>query len=296
MTRWRLMLIVLVTAVATVAATLLSIEIFADEGAVEGASIATMNSTVLGEQREYLVHLPEGHDANATTRFPVLYVLDGGSQSGHTAHAAAMLARVGLVPPMIVVGVPSIDGETRNRDYTPPDMRLDTDVADGPMGAADRFLAHLETELIPAIERQYRTSRPRMLTGWSRGGLFAVYSQIAAPALFDARFAHSPALWREDSRIVGQLERAVTTSTSSPTFLFLSLGARENEKMSAAFRDAQSMLERSASPDVRWRAYLSPEGEHDTNPHIATPVGLCATFNPERACGLGSAADASASW
>jgi hypothetical protein len=74
----------------------------------------------------------------------------------------------------------------------------------------------------------------------------------------------------------------------------LSLGARENEKMSAAFRDAQSMLERSASTDVRWRAYLSPEGEHQTNPDIATPVGLCAMFNPERAYGLGSATDASA--
>ena len=35
--------------------------------------------------------------------------------------------------------------------------------------------------------------RPRMLAGWSRGGLFVVYSELAAPSLFDARFAHSPA-------------------------------------------------------------------------------------------------------
>lgn len=295
LTQLRLLLIVLMTSVATVAATLLAIEIFADEAAVEGALKATMTSSVLGEDREYLVHLPEGYASDAAQRFPVLYVLDGGSQSGHTAHAAALLARVGLVPPMIVVGVPSLDGDTRNRDYTPPDMRLDTDVADGPNGVGDRFLSHLETEFIPLIERQYRTRRPRMLAGWSRGGLFVVYSRIAAPALFDAGFAHSPALWREDGSIVGQLERAVTTSTSRPTFLFLSLGALENEKMTAAFHDAQAMLQRSAPADFRWRTYLSRGGEHDTNPRIATPVGLCAMFNPERACRLATAEEATAS-
>ena len=122
------------------------------------------------------------------------------------------MARVGLIPPLIEVGVPSIDGDTRNRDYTPPEMRLDSDDAASPKGAADRFLVHLQTELIPQVEREYPTTRPRMLAGWSRGGLFVVYSQIEAPAMFDARFAHSPALWRDNDLIVAQLERALTAS------------------------------------------------------------------------------------
>ena len=291
MTRTKLMLVILASAVVSAAVTVLALKIFENEPPVEGAVSATVRSAVLGEVREYFVHLPEGYESDTTQRFPVMYVLDGTSQSGHTAAAASLMARVGLIPPMIVVGVPSIDGDTRNRDYTPPDMRLDTDDAASQKGAADRFLSHLETELIPAVEREYRTARPRMLAGWSRGALFVVYSQITEPAMFDARFAHSPALWRENSLIVKQLEQAFSASTVSEGFLFLSLGDRENEKMTAAFRDAVGMLERSAPPTIRWQAYLSTQGTHDSNPRLSTPVGLCAMFNVDRSCGPAQAAD-----
>jgi predicted alpha/beta superfamily hydrolase len=279
------MLVILATAVVSVAVTLLALKIFENEPPVEGAVSATVRSAVLSEDREYFVHLPEGYESDSTRRFPVMYVLDGTSQSGHAAASASLMARVGLIPPMIVVGVPSVDGDTRNRDYTPPDMRLDTDDAASQNGAADRFLSHLETELIPGVEREYRTTRPRMLAGWSRGALFVVYSQIAAPATFDARFAHSPALWRESSFIVKRLEQSFSASAVPEAFLFLSLGDGENEKMTAAFRNAVGMLERSAPPTIRWKAHLSVRGTHDSNPRLSTPVGLCAMFNPERTCG-----------
>ena len=290
MTRTKLMLAILGAAAVSAAATVLVLKILENEPPVEGAVSATVRSAVLGEVREYFVHLPEGYESDTTQRFPVIYVLDGTSQSGHTAAAASLMARIGLIPPLIVVGVPSIDGDTRNRDYTPPDMRLDTDDAGSQNGAADRFLSHLETELIPAVEREYRTTRPRMLAGWSRGALFVVYSLIAQPAMFDARFAHSAALWREDSRIVNRLERAISASAVSQGLLFLSLGDAENEKMTAAFRNAVSMLERSAPPTLSWQAYSSRKGTHDSNPRLSTPVGLCAVFNAERSCGSAQAA------
>lgn len=286
MKRSKLLLIILATAVVAAAGTALGFRILENEPPVEGAMPATLRSAILGENREYVVHLPEGYDSDPERRFPVMYVLDGTSQSGHTAASAALMARVGLIPPMIVVGVPSLDGDIRNRDYTPPDMRLDTDVPASPKGAADRFLAHLETELIPAIENAYRTTRPRMLAGWSRGGLFVVYSQITSPATFDARFAHSPALWREDSAIVGQLEQALSATPAPEGFLFMSLGDAENEKMRSAFQEAVGVLERRAPPTLRWKSYLSAGGTHETNPRLSTPVGLCAMFNAKGSCGL----------
>lgn len=281
----RTMLLFAATAVVSAAVTVLALKIFEDEPPVAGALPASIRSAVLGEDREYFVHLPEGYEAGAQRRYPVLYVLDGTSQSEHTAQSASLMARVGLIPPMIVVGVPSIDGDTRNRDYTPPDMRLDTDDAATHNGAADRFLAHLEMELIPQVEREYPTTRPRMLAGWSRGGLFVIYSQIAAPTLFDGRFAHSPGLWRENDLIVTQLEQALTVSPLPDAFLYLSLGDEENEKMTATFRHVSGMLERSAPQNIRWRADLSAHGTHDSNPRLSTPIGLCAMFNTDRSCG-----------
>ncbi|MEW6730843.1 MAG: alpha/beta hydrolase-fold protein [Acidobacteriota bacterium] len=285
MTRTKQILVILSTAIVSVALTILIIKIFEDEPPVKGAVSATIRSSILGEDREYFVHLPEGYEADTTRQYPVMYVLDGTTQSGHTAESAALMARVGLIPPMIVVGVPSINSETRNRDYTPPDMRLDTDDAASQKGAADRFLSFLEKELVPAVEQQYRTTRPRMLAGWSRGGLFVVYSQIVAPGMFDGRFAHSPALWRENDLIITQLEQTLSTPTVPQSFLYLSLGNAENEKMTSAFRHAVGMLERSAPPTIRWKATLSVNGTHDSNPRLATPVGLCAMFNAERTCG-----------
>lgn len=284
MTSKRWLLVMVVTTAVSVAASIAAGRILDDEAPVAGALSAMIRSKALGEDREFVVHLPEGYHADTTTHYPVLYVLDGTSQSAHTAESARLMARIGVIPPMIVVGVPSVNRELRNRDYTPPEMRLDTDASTSPMGAADRFLSFLRTELIGRVDRDYRTARPRMLAGWSRGGLFVVYSELVAPSLFDARFAHSPALWREDDVIVTRLEEELTKGTLPPGLLYLSLGDQENEKMTAAFRHAVAVLERDAPATLRWRADFSAGGQHESNPHLSTPVGLCVMFRIGQPC------------
>jgi hypothetical protein len=252
-----------------------------EEGPAGGARVLSLTSAGLGEKRDYLVFLPESYASHTTRRYPVLYVLDGQSQSEHTAASAALMARIGVMPEIIVIGVSSMNGDARNRDYTPPGMRIDEERADSPNGSADRFLAFLRDEMIPAVEKEYRTRRPRMLAGWSRGGLFVTYSLLVAPALFDARFAHSPALWREDDSMVTQLDDLFGSPQTPEGFLFLSLGEKENDKMKAAFTRAAAMLARGAPRALRWRTMMSDDGVHETNPVLATPVGLCAYFATE---------------
>ncbi len=276
--RWGSILLVGALVPITSVATMIVRDALDEPANGESVQRITMTSTVLDEEREYTVHLPESYSTAGMSRYPVLYVLDGQSQAGHTAESAALMARIGAIPEVIVVGVSSMDGEIRNRDYTPPDMRLDTDRAGGPTGAGDRFLRFLQEELIPSVERDYRTMRPRMLTGWSRGGLFVTYSLLAAPELFDARFAHSPALWRENDLIVTQLESFLASAGLSDGFLFLSLGEKENEKMKAAFVHATAMFEGRAPQALRWRSALTRNGVHETNARLATPVGLCEFF------------------
>ena len=265
----------LVTALVTWSVTLYWLERPALDDSVVPS---TMRSTVLAEDRQFIVHLPASYARDPGRRYPVIYVLDGSSQHAHTVESAALMSRIGVMPEVIVVGAPPVDGRGRERDYTPPGMRQDADVTDGPEGAADRFLAFLRDELIPRVERDYRTDRPRMLAGNSRGGLFVVYSLLAEPSLFDARFAHSPALWRDEEAIVARLEQFLTSPQSTAGFLFLSLGDRENEKMTAAFERTVAMLEHSAPRTLRWRAELSRGGDHGNNAHLSTPVGLYAMF------------------
>ena len=244
----------------------------------ENVVVNTLRSNVLGEDREVLVHLPESYSREAGQRFPVLYVLDGSSQDIHTAQSAALMARIGVMPEILVVGIPNVSGKGRQRDYTPPGMRQDIDKVDGPEGKADQFIAFLKAELIPRIERDYRTNGKRMLAGNSRGALLVVYSLIAEPALFDARFAHSPALWRDDDAIVERLERFLASSPDLHGFLYLSLGDEENEEMTKSFKRAAASLEAQAPPSLKWRADLTRGANHGNNAHLATPVGFHAFF------------------
>ena len=267
--------IVLITAVTTI---VVRDALPNDPTLGDSARLVTMISSGLSEKRDYVVFLPEHYSSDGAQRYPVLYVLDGQSQGEHTAAAASLMGRIGAMPEIIVIGISSMDGDIRNRDYTPPDMRLDTDRPGGPTGSGDHFLAFLKDEMIPTVEREYRTQRPRMLAGWSRGGLFVMYSLLAAPTLFDARFAHSPALWREDDRIVAQMDNFFGSPAAAEGFLFLSLGAKENEKMTGAFTRTTAMLERRAPQALRWRSMQSHDGVHETNPRLATPVGLCEFF------------------
>ena len=60
---------------------------------------------------------------------------------------------------------------------------------------APAFQHFLKTELLPAIETNYRTALDRrILFGQSRGGSFVLYSAFTDPDLFWARIASSPAL------------------------------------------------------------------------------------------------------
>lgn len=232
----------------------------------------SLQSSVLGEERAYVVHVPEGYARSPKHRYPVLYVLDGSSQSTHVAATADVMARIGAMQEAIVIGIPS--GDRRNRDYTPPGMRQDVDDPDGADGQADRFLSFLQRELIPHVEREFRTAQSRTLVGNSRGGLLVVHAFTTQPSLFDAYIAHSPALWRDDSAMVARLARFLRANRDLQGKLFLSLGGDENPKMTAAFRKTIAVLQREAPAGLQWRALTTPGAVHDDNARKATPVAL----------------------
>ncbi len=271
-------------AIVAAAITLTVLEISTDESAPHDAIAIELTSTLLTETRRYEVFLPERFDTSQA--YSVLYMLDGGSQAEHAAQSAALLARLGMIPPLIVIGIDNMGGVARNRDYTPPDMKQDADDPTSAKGAADRFIEHLQTELIPDVERRYKTHSPRLLAGWSRGGLLATYASISAPDLFDGFIALSPALWRDEKRIIQHLKQALSTEPAQQHFLYLSLGAAENDKMKAAFDDAVTLLRSPPFQHLSWRADISAGGAHDNNAQRTLPIALCHFFNTaDHSCG-----------
>jgi uncharacterized protein len=150
----------------------------------------TFPSKVLGEERTVLVSLPQSY-AHSVRRYPVLYLTDAQWHFDHTRSTAAFLARNGLIPEIIVVGVTNID-RTRDLYATRADFKQNGRTIPFPTsGNADHFLEFIEKELIPWTEASYRTTPLRMLAGHSAGGNFALHAMCVKPQLFQVVIAAS---------------------------------------------------------------------------------------------------------
>ena len=147
----------------------------------------TIKSTVLGENRSLQVFTPSDYESAKSSypTLPVLYLLDGTDHYIHVTGLVDYLARKGRIPPMIVVAVGNTE---RTRDLTPthtivgydgkPDDSLESS------GGSGKFFEFLRDELIPYVEKNYRTAPFRILDGHSFGGLFAIKVLLDSPDTF----------------------------------------------------------------------------------------------------------------
>lgn len=231
-------------------------------------------SKVLAEKRRVTVHLPFNYSKETTKRYPVIYVVDGGSLDHTIAGRLFVLSSAGLVPECIVVGIMNEKG-ARERDLTPPFMQTDVDDKQSPHGQGDRFLKFIKEDLIPLIDSGYRTSAVRGLSGHSRGGLLVLYSQIAEPELFIARFCYSTPAWRFDNILVKKfIEGLKMNPVPATSYLYFSVGESENENIRSSFDLMEKMLNEAQVPDLKWESYVTPFADHHTNPVLSSARGF----------------------
>jgi uncharacterized protein len=190
---------------------------------LDGAERVTLRSVVLDEERTLAVVTPASY-GRSQARYPVLYLTDAEAQIGHLRATADFLARNGLIPDMIVVG---IFNTARTRDLTPTRGSAEERSAFPGGGGGERFLDFVEKEVVPAIDARYRTVPLRVLAGHSFGGLLAVHALFTRPELFQAVIAASPSLGWDDQLVVREA-RLAKAGEGTPRALFVSLGERES--------------------------------------------------------------------
>ncbi len=221
----------------------------------------TIKSEVMGEERVVIVRTPAGYERGAA-RFPVIYMTDGDAHMAHTASTLSFLARNGRVPEMIVVAIQNTD---RTRDLTPTkaDMKLPTtgDLRFPTSGGADRFLKFIETELIPQIEKQYRTQPFRVFAGHSFGGLFAVNALLTRPDLFNAYIAVSPSLQWDNEVLIKRAEEFFKNHKEFKKTLYFSLG-NEPGGIGEGFVHFKELLTRVQPKGFEWSAEKLDDEDH----------------------------------
>ena len=143
-----------------------------------------LQSKILNEDRTLLVNLPQGYD-ETTNSYLVLYILYGGQPQGYFAEAVHIVDRLNeasRIPDMIIVGVKNTD---RYRDCLPINRN-------GEPGGADNFLKFFIEELIPFVDKSYRTKDFRILLGPQAGAAFSVYALMENPELFRVNIVTNP--------------------------------------------------------------------------------------------------------
>lgn len=248
--------------------------------ALEHTEHRTIASTRIGQTYDLFVSLPEDY-ATSGKSYPVLYVLDGwhfpllAFFQNNNIYAERM-------PPVIMVNIGHGRGVNplplRARDFAP------TMTADEPTsGGAAVFLDFLEHEMIPLVDRTYRTNpADRGLLGHSYAGLFALYTFVERPGLFSRIIAASPAIgW--DHRLLFARARAQLKSLPRPVRLDLSAGdepdvyGHDITGDTAAFAQ---LLNELKVPQLEHRYTHFPGENHNSIRLASFPPGLYWVYRP----------------
>ena len=183
-----------------------------------------IQSSILGEKRILNIYLPEGYNEKDSTRYPVIYLLDG-SMDEDFLHVAGLVQFnafewVARVPPSIVVGIANVD---RRRDFTFP-TTVEKDRKDyATSGHSKSFIGFLEKELQPYINHQYKTNMVTTLIGQSLAGLLAAEILVKKPALFQHYIIISPSLWWDNGSLLDHSNRQLEMLTT-PLNVFVAVG------------------------------------------------------------------------
>lgn len=184
-----------------------------------------LQSAVLSEKRVLNIYLPDGYLANDTATYPVVYLLDGGTDEDFI-HITGLyqfnsFPWINRVAPSIIVGITNTN---RMRDMTYPTANAVDRKKYPASGHSDLFISFIEKELQPYIQKKFRTNSGKTLIGESLGGLLATEVLLKRPTLFDRYIIVSPSLWWDNGSLLNLSSTILQDSFSQKTSIYIGVG------------------------------------------------------------------------
>jgi predicted alpha/beta superfamily hydrolase len=235
-----------------------------------------LESQYMGYTYDIKVSLPR--EAAPEKGFPVYYMLDGNSYFQLGRDVVKLQSRNApktFIAPAIVIGIGHYgsDEEVSKRrfyDFTPPakhyvyPVRLkNADI--GPHGGAENFLAFLELELMPAINKKYNVDQYKQaLFGHSLSGLFVLWTLFTRTKLFQYYLASSPSIWWNDHEVLTYAEQFYQKGqelTADKQKVLITVGSEESFMVDDA-AILFSKLNEYALPNLEVKHYVAPNENH----------------------------------
>jgi len=239
-------------------------------------SIATTKiiiSKILKEDRKILISLPNGYE-KTTSKYPVLVLTDGLQNIKHAIGSIELLTRTGSIPPIIVVGIQSLN---RTKDFSPTVSKNSPGSGNGP-----KYLDFIEKEVLPFIDSNYRTHPYRVLEGHSLGGVFTAYALMEKPELFDAYLIMSPSFWWNKEEFINKAGMFFKKNQQLDKALYFSIGEDESSSKWGMRKELSKFvdsLKANKPKSVRFKHTEFNNEGHMSSPLLGTYFGLKWMFS-----------------
>jgi predicted alpha/beta superfamily hydrolase len=177
----------------------------------------TIHSNIVQQDLTFQITLPSNYKSEGTTRYPAFYTTSGKSRLAVLKTQVSWLSHVGFapLPEVFFISLPSIEADKFTK-------------ASGSLYSLNTQV--FEKEVLPYIEKHYRTQPYRLIEGFSSNANQLLSIFIEKPQLFNAYLIFSPALGLDKSNLVEKLLKQKANHRYQQRSLYLSLGSFEENK------------------------------------------------------------------
>ena len=245
-------------------------------------------SKINGREYATWVVLPDSYPKDASRRFPVMYVTDGHLifPLMSSIYRGMYLGKDDSLPELIIVGVDSKQVDTwaalRFVNLTPTrSLKREAEMTfmNGlHSGEGPTFLRVLTEEVLPDIDRRYRTSDDRTLAGFSLGGLFGAYTLFQAPNTFRRMILGSPAFYWDDTVIFKIEEKFAAARKPFHTRVFIAAGGAEEPAMLEPFQRFVSVVNNRHYDGLSLESHIFEDETHMSSEAPIAARGLRVIF------------------
>jgi predicted alpha/beta superfamily hydrolase len=234
-----------------------------------------INSSILNEGRTCLINLPDSYnDSNdVKKKYPIMILLDGSTlfktASGIVHFMGSDRNRNHFMPETIIVAIENVD---RERDFTVTKIKTKRP---NTMGGGRVFLDFIEKELIPYIDKNYRTKSYRTLVGHSLGGLLTLNSYMDKNSLFNAYISIDPSIWWDEQMTTKKVEAISPLSFNKKLYIATANQGEANYERNKKRHDTfYALLNKKAKEPLNVRIIYFENESHRSVPLIALYEGL----------------------
>lgn len=228
-----------------------------------------LRSAVLEQDRVLNVYLPDGYSPDSAAKYPVIYVLDGTHNEDfpHIAGLVQFMNMYELLPKSIVVGIAN-NGKSRYHDFTHA-TKGDSDLVWIPTGGgSDAFINYIAEEVLPYVDKTFKTNGTRTIIGQSLGGLLANEILFKRPELFDNYVLVSPSLWWDNGSLASQAEGWAKANSKARKRVFMAMAHDDDWMKQQGEAEVAAFKAHSQAP-FQWHYEYFDKESHATILHRA---------------------------